>query len=95
MYDLLKSAVNGEENRNFSFYIEGDLCQMSAQRSFLNARGIETKQNNVYPCLRQEDVAEALHMIWDSKVEGWWHYMDDYVRHSVCTKEEFLAYLNR
>ena len=95
MYDLLSSAVQNEKNNDFTFFMQGDLMQMSTQRSFLNSHGVQTKQNNVYPCVRKCDVAQALGLIWQNKVAGWWHYMDNYIQYSVCTKEEFLAYLNR
>lgn len=89
MIDLLTSAANKETNREFSFFLGGDLNQMSAQRNFLNSRGITTKQNDVYPCLKQEDVEKALTLIWTQRVEGWWHYKDKYVEHNICTAEEF------
>jgi len=95
MYDLLNSAINEEKNKEFTFFLSGDLCQMSSQRTFLNSRGIQTKQNNVYPCVRQSDVSKALRLIWESKTDGWWHYRDSYVFHSICTDDEFMAYLNR
>jgi hypothetical protein len=74
----------------FTFFLEGDLSQMAGQRNFLNARGIETQQKDVYPCVREHEVKEALTMIWENKIEGWWHYGDEYPKYSVCTKEEFL-----
>lgn len=95
MYDLLNAAISKENNEEFTFFLSGDLCQMSSQRTFLNSRGIQTKQNNVYPCVRQSDVSEALRLIWINKVDGWWHYKDDYILHSICTNEEFMTYLKR
>jgi hypothetical protein len=95
MYNLLESAIKDEHNKEFTFFLQGDLCQMSSQRSFLNSRGVETKQNNVYPCVRSCDISKALGLIWESKTEGWWHYMDEYIQHSICTKDEYIAYLSR
>jgi len=37
---------------------------MLAQRKFLSAMGIQTKQNNVYPCLKEKNVQGALKIIW-------------------------------
>ena len=71
MYNLLNSAIKNERSEEFTFFLSGDLSQMSNQRNFLNSRGIKTKQNNVYPCLRQSDVSEALGLIWKNKVDGW------------------------
>lgn len=73
----------------FSFFLDGDLSQMGRQRVFLNSRGIETKQNNVYPCLRDSDVPRALALIWSYHVEGWWHYKEEYVKYSICSEEAF------
>lgn len=89
MEHLLKSAIDNKRSEDLTFFLSGDLCQMSSQRNFLNSRGIQTRQNNVYPCLRQADVAEALRLIWTNKADGWWHYRDSYILHSICTGEEF------
>lgn len=89
MIDLLTSAVNNESNKEYTFSLNGDLCQMSAQRTFLNNRGIVTKQNNVYPCVRECDIKQALELIWKFKVEGWWHYEEKYIEFGICSKDEF------
>jgi hypothetical protein len=93
MLDLLNSAANDERNKDYTFFLSGDLSQMSTQRSFLSSRGFDLKQNNVYPCLKEEDVEKALKLIWEQRVEGWWHYEDRYVKHGICTKEEFWTRL--
>lgn len=95
MEALLTAAISNEKNVEFTFYIEGDLCQMSSQRSFLNGRGIQTKQNNVYPCVRECDKVKALTLIWENHVEGWWHYKESYVKHNICTAEEYRTRLMR
>lgn len=95
MFDLLNSAINIERNEEFTFFLSGDLCQMASQRNFLNSRGIITKQNNVYPCVKASDVKEALSLIWNVRVEGWWHYRDSYIKYSVCTSEEFMKRLDK
>lgn len=95
MESLLKSAIDNERNETYSFFLSGDLSQMSSQRSFLNRMGVETRQNNVYPCLKESDVPKALNLIWVNRVDGWWHYEDLYVKHSICTKEEFWTRLKR
>jgi hypothetical protein len=89
MENLLFSAINNERNENYSFCLRGDLCQMSEQRSFLNSRGIQTEQNDVYPCLKSIDIKNALKLIWSNRVEGWWHYKDEYVEYSICSEEDF------
>ena len=95
MLDLVQSAINKERNTEFTFYLSGDLNQMSIQRSFLNGRGIETKQNDVYPCLRSSDVERALTLIWKFRVEGWWHYMEQYKNYNICTEDEFMNRLRK
>lgn len=95
MIDLFNSAIKNERNEEYSFFLSGDLSQMSNQRSFLSKHGFSIKQNNVYPCLRQKDIKNALTLIWQYKSDGWWHYCDDYIKHNICTKEEFNNYLHR
>ena len=79
----------------FTFYLDGDLCQMSNQRWFLSECGVEVRQNNVYPCLRQKDVPRALTLIWQRKCDGWWHYKEKYVQYGICTEEEFYNRLKQ
>lgn len=95
MNNLLQSAINDEKNTDFTFFLSGDLCQMSNQRRFLNENGIETKQNNVYPCLMQKDISKALTLIWTLKCDGWWHYRDNYILYGICTEEDFNNRLKR
>lgn len=95
MIDLLESAAKDETNRTHSFFMKGDLSQMSIQRNFLSSRGFDVKQNNVYPCLKEEDVEKALKLIWEQSVEGWWHYEDLYIKHNICSKEQFWVKLER
>lgn len=95
MFDLLNSAIKKERNDNYSFFLRGDLCQMATQRNFLSHRGFNLKQNDVYPCLKECDVERALKEIYLNKVEGWWHYDDEYVKYNICTKEEFLNKLKK
>lgn len=95
MCDLLNLAINNERNEKFSFYLDGDLSQMSSQRRFLNERGIVTQQNNVYPCLRESDVEKAMKMIWEQRCDGWWHYKKQYVEYNICTEEDFNNRLKR
>ena len=93
--DIFRSGVNDETNVDYTFYLTGDLCQMSAQKRFLIDRGISVQQNNVYPCVRECDKKKALQMIWDSKCEGYHHYDKEYVELGICTKDEFWEYLRR
>ena len=89
MIELFKAAKDDEKNLGYTFFLNGDLSQMSNQRSFLSSKGISLKQNNVYPCLRDIDVKKALTLIWENRVDGWWHYKERYVQHEICTEEQF------
>jgi len=89
MKDLIQSAINEETSQEYNFFLQGDLCQMSTQKTFLVNRGVSTKQNNVYPCLRQMDVKMALELIYTNRVEGWWHYEQKCIDLGICTKEEW------
>lgn len=89
MESLIGAAIDKERNEDYTFFLSGDLNQMSIQKSFLNNIGIETKQNDVYPCVKEVDKSAALKAIWDNRVEGWWHYKDEYVKYSICTEKEF------
>ena len=42
----------------------------------------------MYLLLKEEDIENALDLIWTNKVEGWWHYMDKFAELDICTKEE-------
>ena len=80
---------NLEKNKEYSFFLDGDLCQMSTQKKFLLSHGFDIKQNDVYPCLKPTDRKKALKLIWEQKCEGWWHYQKDYAELEICTEEEF------
>lgn len=95
MLDLIEAAINDENNQEYSFYLEGDLSQMSTQKNFLQKEGFSTKQNNVYPCLQQKDVKPALELIWKHRVEGWWHYKKKYVELGICEAADFDQRLQR
>jgi hypothetical protein len=89
MNDLFESAKNNDKSETHNFFLKGDLSQMSTKKQFLLNKGFSIQQNNVYPCLKESDVKNALTAIWKNKVEGWWHYKEEYIKHNICTKEEF------
>ncbi len=91
IYNLIRSAMDKEQDKDHTFFLQGDLIQMSNQKSFLIAKGFSVAQNDVYPCLKTEDIAKALRAIWFSKIEGWWHYKKEYIEHGICTEEEFKS----
>jgi hypothetical protein len=87
--DLLGSANRAEAPCDYTFYVSGDLNQMSKQKSFLINRGIDVGQRDVHPVLKDCDVLQALTLIYANKIEGWWHYQEQYIKYNICTKEEF------
>jgi len=92
---LLGSAVSGRRDEDYKFYLEGDLSQMSAQDSFLRDRGFDVGRSDVYPVLRTEkEFSRAVRLIWEHKVEGWWHYRERLIEDGVCTGEEFDSALS-
>lgn len=90
---IVAGAENNRASSEYTFYLAGDLCQMSSQKSLLISRGFDVQQNNVYPVLKKSDKEDALRAIWDTKTEGWWHYEKEYVKLGICTSEEFKANL--
>lgn len=74
-------------NKNLT--ILGDLSQMATQDLFLRRNGIKLNRSNVYYIIQEVDVKLALTMIWENKIEGWWHYEEEYVEHGIITKEQF------
>ena len=93
---LIKSGVSDEKtSEEYTFFLDGDISQMSNQKSFLIEQGISVGQNNVYPVLEEKDVKKALILIWSNKVDGWWHYKKEYVELGICTDEEWSNALGR
>lgn len=92
--EMLIQAKKDEKHKDYSIWLEGDLCQMSAQNEFLIAHGISVKFNNVYPCVRPCDKKKTFQLFWDYKCDGWWHYFREYEELEICTKEEFQRALD-
>jgi hypothetical protein len=90
VFGLLSCAVGkASAPKEYTFYLSGDLSQMSSQKVFLCNQGFDVSQSDVYPVLKEEDVPRALKLIYQNRVEGWWHYKERYVKLSICTAEEF------
>jgi hypothetical protein len=96
VFDLLSYAKGDTKvDTGFSFYIRGDLHQMSIQKSFLSRYRVNIQQQGVYPAIKQIDVPKVLELIYENRVYGWWHYKDEYVALKICTKDEFDKALER
>lgn len=91
---LLGQAGQSSRDRPV-YFVDGDLCQMSAQQEFLRSKGYRLGFSDVYPGLyTEDDWKRALKDIWESRVEGWWHYLTHYQKYGICTKEQFDAALD-
>ena len=74
----------------------GDLHQMSVQSRFLRGQGMTIGHVDVYPSVRtEEEKVQALRLLWEHKVEGWWNLEHDFIRAGICTQEEFDMKLGR
>jgi len=90
VYDLINAAAKKERAPSeFTFSLQGDLMQMGTQKSFLLGRGFEVKQSDVYPMIKAEDEVRALNAIWATKITGWWHYKEKYIKYNICSSAEY------
>jgi hypothetical protein len=72
----------------------GDLNQMMDQKLFLQNRGFDVRNSDVYPAVRShEDAKRALAAMWKARVSGWWNMESMFLRYSVCTAAEFESAL--
>ena len=76
-------------------FLDGDLCQMAEQKRFLQEKGFNVWQENVYPVISDDDKEAVLKAIWSNRVEGWWHYDQAYYKLGICTEEQFMRALNK
>lgn len=90
---IMSAGSNPREG--FDFSLDGDLCQMSAQKQFLRDKGFAVDQSDVYPVLRKSDAKRAMKLIWKHRVDGWWSYKRHYVDMGICTEEEFKQALKK
>ena len=68
---------------------DGDLCQMAAQGRFLRERGMDIGNIDVYPAVRtREEELQALRLMWEGRVDGWWNLRERFVREGICTADE-------
>jgi hypothetical protein len=88
MIDLIKSAVNKETNEDYTVFLQGDLCQMSNLKKFLQSRGFDIKQNDVYPCLKKSDAKRALELIYKNRVDGWWNNWNEIIKLGIATEAD-------
>lgn len=91
---LIGCAGSKKKSEEFTFYMGGDLSQMSKQESHLHSIGVETTHSDVFPVIKGVDVKRALESIFKNRVEGWWHYQSKYEELGICSAEEFDSALD-
>lgn len=92
---LLMKAKTGATAKDYKFFLDGDLRQMSAQGDYLRNRGFDVAFNNVYPCLHtEEEFKRALGLFYSCGVEGWWNYREKLINYGICTKEDYTKKLD-
>jgi hypothetical protein len=78
-----------------NYLLDGDLNQMSIQKSKLLTKGITIEQHDIYPAISsQEDYVRALRVIWYDKIEGWWNYKGQFIKYGICSEEQFKKGFN-
>ncbi len=82
-------SSDSEALKEYNFTLEGDLGQMGSQMNFLLGQGFDVQQRNVYPIIKECDVEKALKLIYENKIEGWWHYDYEYEKFGICSKEKY------
>lgn len=86
---LLGSALRGITG-SIQFSLSGDLSQMAAQERFLVGRGLSVERNDVYPGLfTGADFRKALQLLWENRIDGWWHYEAEYAKYGICDSKKF------
>lgn len=93
--DLIGSAARGERApEGFTFYLDGDLASMAAQKRFLAGQGFELAQSDVYPVVHADDTERALKLLWEHRVDGWWNYREKLIAAEICTEDGFRSALH-
>jgi hypothetical protein len=81
------------------YSLDGDLNQMISQKRYLlnQCAGFKLSQESgSYPQITSEkEYVRALGCFWLDKVEGWWNYKNDLIKHGICTVGEFQEALRK
>lgn len=94
---LYAHLTAGRETPGYNIIVgSGDLNQMMEQRLFLQRRGFDVRNADVYPAVASEaEAARALAAMWQARVDGWWNMEHLFTRHGACTRQEFEEALQR
>lgn len=76
--------------------LRGDLSQMGTMSQILNDAGFPMRHWDVHPVIQgtAEQIKAALKYLWDHETHGWWNQDRAFVKHGICTDEEFTNKLN-
>ncbi|MFA6158826.1 MAG: hypothetical protein WC763_04390 [Candidatus Paceibacterota bacterium] len=81
---------SGTSKQPIRFPLSGDVFQLATQEKALLNAGLSVGRADIYPGLYDvEDFKRALTIIWKQKLEGWWHYRAEFIRHSICDELAF------
>ena len=85
---------------DFLRVLKGSFPEMEEQKNFLVEQRFKVKMTKIglfhHPALgTEQEYNEAIKLIWEYKVSGWFHYKLDLVKTGICTSEEFSQSLRK
>ena len=91
------APTDGHRSSGFEFPLLGEENQMWHQKNFLQQQGFEIGWADKYPALKtRRNFYEAVKLIYEHKVDGWWLYKDLLIQMSLLYDEvEFMQTLNK
>ena len=72
--------------------LDGDLSQMGTMFDALSQAGFDVRHWDVYPVLQGDDIVPGLRYLWDYRVPGWWNQREEFIKHGICTAEEYQGH---
>jgi hypothetical protein len=90
------APTDGHRSVGFEFPLLGEENQMWHQKIFLQQQGFEVGWASKYPALKtRREFYEAVELIYEHKVDGWWLYKELLIQMGVFDDEaEFMQVLN-
>ncbi len=92
------TALSGMDDNRAYYLFDGDLSQMGRIEEFLRARGFPVVKSDVYPGFPKGEQGEqlfiqALRLVFEERVYGWWSQRQYLLQYNICTEEEFTLAL--
>jgi hypothetical protein len=72
--------------------LDGDLSQMGTMFRALSEAGFDVRHSDVYPVLQGAEIVPGLRYLWDHRVPGWWNQRAAFIKHGICTAEEYRGH---